>query len=310
MTEFNSRRFQTLKDLNLPIGHFAVTGSGPLGVRNLREIGDIDVIVSQELWNTLSALYGVITTNNVEKIVIPGKDIEAFHEGSFNADIIPGAPTVAERITEAEVIDGIPFESLEHVLFYKRHMGRDKDLKDIEKINRLLGQRYSIAEMVALIDRGFAGDDITTKPVLGVDDDTIMAPSPAALLADPTTVIGTAEVDGRLVAISVAIPKAKFNPQNPDPKTVYIYYAAVEPSLQGRGLIAVAARVLESKLRALGYAYLEQDCVKDNGYADTISRAYAGAIVEQYDHSKYPEIGPQRFFRIDLNRLADTRVSS
>ena len=161
---------------------------------------------------------------------------------------------------------------------------------------------YSIAEMVALLDRAFPEDEITTKPAIGIGDN-IMAPNAAALLAIPTTIIGTASKDGRLVAISVAIPKSEFDPSNPDPRTAYVFYAAVEPSLQGNSLIAVAARSLESQLKDLGYVFIEQDCVKENGYADTISRAYTNAIVLQYDHINYPEIGPQRFFRIDLNNL-------
>lgn len=155
--------------------------------------------------------------------------------------------------------------------------------------------------MVSLLDRAFPEDEITIKPVLGVGDN-VMAPNAAALLAKPGTVIGTASKDGRLVALSVAVPKREFDPSNPDPETAYVFYAAVEPALQGGGLIAIAARSMESQLKELGYVFLEQDCVKENGYADTISRAYADVIVKQYDHMNYPEIGPQRFFRIDLRR--------
>ncbi len=162
---------------------------------------------------------------------------------------------------------------------------------------------HSVAEMESLLDRAFPDDDFITKPVLGIDDDIIVAPSLAALFASPSTVIGTAEKDGKLVAMSIAIPKSQYDPSNPDPETAYIYYTVVEPALQGCGLVAIAARSLEAQLRALGYIYLEQDCVKENGYADTISRAYAGAIVDQYDHLKFPENGPQRFFRIDLRCL-------
>jgi len=163
---------------------------------------------------------------------------------------------------------------------------------------------HSIADMVGLLDRAFPEDD-HSKPVLGVDDHTIMAPNAAALLARPSTIIGTGNMNGQLVAMSVAIPKSVFDPSNPEPDTVYIYYTVVEPSLQGRGLVALASRSLESKLKALGYSYVEQDCVKENGYADTVSRVYADAIVVQYDHTKYPEIGPQRFLRIDLRRIPD-----
>ncbi len=164
-------------------------------------------------------------------------------------------------------------------------------------------KRPFISEMVDLLDRAFPDDDFIMKPVLGIDDDIIVAPNVATLLASPTTVIGTVNKDGKLVAMSVAIPKSQYDPNNPDPKTAYIYYTVVEPCLQGEGLVALAAHSLEEQLKTLGYAYFEQDCLKENGYADKISRAYAGAIIEQYDHLKYPINGSQRFFRIDLNLL-------
>lgn len=135
----NQLRFEAIKKLNLPLGQYAITGSGALGIRNLREINDIDLIVTLELWKSLAATYGVTDTNSVEKITFPKEAIEAFREGSFYAaPKDEDAPTVAERIAKAEVIDGLPFESLEHVLYYKQKMGREKDLKDVQAIEEWL----------------------------------------------------------------------------------------------------------------------------------------------------------------------------
>ena len=118
---------------------------------------------------------------------------------------------------------------------------------------------YSLAEMESLLDRAFPGDDFITGPILGIEDDIIISPNVATLLAKPSTVIGTAAKDGKLVALSVAIPKSDYDPKNPDLKTAYVYYTVVEPSLQGRGLVVLAARSLEEQLKARGYVYLEQD---------------------------------------------------
>jgi len=38
-----------LKSLNLPKDKFAIFGSGPLAIRNMRENKDIDIIVNREL---------------------------------------------------------------------------------------------------------------------------------------------------------------------------------------------------------------------------------------------------------------------
>lgn len=135
----NASKFATIKALKLPIGHYAITGSGPLGIRNLRKINDIDIIVTQELWNDLEKEYGVITENNVKKIVFPDGIVEAFGELSFVSE--ENAPTINHRIASAEIIEGLPFESLEHALYYKTLMGREKDKIDMEMIRNLISPK-------------------------------------------------------------------------------------------------------------------------------------------------------------------------
>ena len=101
MNAKNKKKFAPLKELNLPIDQYVVTASGPLGIRNLREIGDIDIIVTPKLWDTLAAKYGVTNTGSVKKIVILDGLIEAFQEGSFyTAPKDVNAPTIAERISK------------------------------------------------------------------------------------------------------------------------------------------------------------------------------------------------------------------
>ena len=137
----NEQKFSLLKSLHLPIGEYAITGSGPLGIRNLREIKDLDLIVTPMLWNELAEKYGITDTGQVKKIVFPGGMIEAFWEESFySAPNDPSAPLLADRISHAEIIDGLPFDSLENTLFFKRKQGREKDLKDIRLIEETLKQ--------------------------------------------------------------------------------------------------------------------------------------------------------------------------
>lgn len=132
---WNQLLFKSFKKHNLPIDQYAIIGSGPLGIRNLREIHDIDIVVSPELQEKLSAKYGVVDDGEVKKIVFPEGNIEAFWEGSFyTRQKDEYAPTAAETIAQAEVIEGLPFESLDHVLYFKRIKKREKDLKDISMI--------------------------------------------------------------------------------------------------------------------------------------------------------------------------------
>lgn len=147
----NAEKFSKLAKLNFPLGQYAITGSGPMGIRNLRKINDIDIIVSQELWDKLVKEYGVTKSKlnesiEIQKIVI-SPEIEAFGESSFisfsfkknKIDNNANDPTVTERIKAAEIINGLAFESLEHNIYFKQKMGREKDLKDIEMIKAWQG---------------------------------------------------------------------------------------------------------------------------------------------------------------------------
>ncbi|MDP2856193.1 MAG: hypothetical protein Q8N90_03725 [bacterium] len=50
----------------------------------------------------------------------------------------PGQWDIKQLIREAEIIDGLPFVKLKYVLKWKKLSGREKDLKDIETIERFL----------------------------------------------------------------------------------------------------------------------------------------------------------------------------
>lgn len=134
----NKKKFESIKKLNLPKGEYAITGSGPLGIRNLKEINDIDIIVTSKLWDELVLKYGDVDQNNVKKIVILDSLIEIFYEDSFyNIPKEKDHLRVDQRIFESEIIEDLPFESLKNTLYYKYKMGREKDLKDINLIEAM-----------------------------------------------------------------------------------------------------------------------------------------------------------------------------
>jgi hypothetical protein len=128
----NRKLFDGLRTLGLPAGHYVITGSGPLGVRNVRQISDLDIIVSTSLWDELSAKYGVIEQNGLKRIMLPDGVTEALHEGLDTSE------SIQERIEQAEIIDGLPFEPLERILRLKLRLARAKDLDDIIVLRNLL----------------------------------------------------------------------------------------------------------------------------------------------------------------------------
>jgi hypothetical protein len=138
----NDAKFQLVRELNLPVGQYAITSSGPLGVREIREIGDIDLIVDDDLWNELAAAYPTTQKDGVKLIRI-SPDIEVLGIGSFDEPGEPGDPSVAEQIAQADIIDGLPFVNLRHVLYFKRQMNREKDKRDIAVLERLLADSGS-----------------------------------------------------------------------------------------------------------------------------------------------------------------------
>ena len=130
----NDELFEELRAIGLDPRRYAIAGSGPLGVRGIRQINDVDLLCDDGLFAELERTYG-----RHEGAVSISSTIEAFGSSSFPRD--PDVPTVAEQIASAEMIDGLPFVSLDAVLAVKRSKRRPKDLEDIEALRAWLEQR-------------------------------------------------------------------------------------------------------------------------------------------------------------------------
>ena len=130
MQNENEHLFEELRALDLPKDQYVVVASGPLGIRNLRKMSDVDVLVNDELWKELSTKYPMIFEHKASKLRI-SPNIEAFCATSFGPGI-PEAPTAAQQISESEIIDGLPFQNIETALFFKSRGTRDKDIRDVE----------------------------------------------------------------------------------------------------------------------------------------------------------------------------------
>lgn len=49
---------RTVRELQLPVGHYVVTGSGSLGVRGIRAANDVDIQADEHLWRLLEDRFG------------------------------------------------------------------------------------------------------------------------------------------------------------------------------------------------------------------------------------------------------------
>ncbi|MBN2095638.1 MAG: hypothetical protein JW727_06315 [Candidatus Aenigmarchaeota archaeon] len=118
---------EELKQLNLPMGEYAIFGSGPLAVRGVRESQDIDLVVKDGLWQELSQKYAPegrrIYVGNVE----------------IYADWSPWTDT-GFLVDSAEIIEGMPYVRLEYVQEWKAYLSRDKDKADLKLIEKYLSE--------------------------------------------------------------------------------------------------------------------------------------------------------------------------
>jgi len=128
---FTHTQLDTVKRLTLPQGSFAIFGSGPMAVRGMRTADDIDILVKHELWKTLCEKYSHCVRPDGLCITMDGIEI---------ADTWPGIDDnmIDNMIDTADILSGLPFVQLRHVLAYKKHMNRDKDKADIALITQYL----------------------------------------------------------------------------------------------------------------------------------------------------------------------------
>lgn len=123
-----------LKELNLPKGKFAIFGGGPMCVRGLRECRDLDVIVTERLFNNLKEKKGLQLKKEEFCDYLEKDGVE------FYKDWGPGEWDIEKLIQGAEIIDDLPFIGLEQVLKWKKINKRDKDIEDIKLIEEYLNK--------------------------------------------------------------------------------------------------------------------------------------------------------------------------
>ncbi|MBT8077917.1 MAG: hypothetical protein KJO31_05035 [Gammaproteobacteria bacterium] len=116
--------FHRLRDLELPPGDYAVFGSGPLAAHGIiDDPGDLDVLCRGAAWAA------VRQAGALRQLPDYGVQVVDIDSGllTFGTTWGIGSFDVAALIDTAEIIDGLPFVRLEHVVAYKRVRGSEKD---------------------------------------------------------------------------------------------------------------------------------------------------------------------------------------
>lgn len=102
-----------------------------MAVAGLRSANDIDMLVSVELWQNLQAAGWVELDKG-------GKDKPLTYdvfEAHNNWDFSSYSPTLEHLLASSNVVDGVPFASLEEVRKWKAAWGRPKDMQDVALID-------------------------------------------------------------------------------------------------------------------------------------------------------------------------------
>ncbi|MCL5428106.1 MAG: hypothetical protein M1321_02905 [Candidatus Marsarchaeota archaeon] len=125
-----------VKELNLPMGKYAIFGSVPLAVHGIRETNDIDIIVTPELYARFEATgewKEETLSDGGKKLVKDSFEVMKtwWSSDSYRRD-------VTKLIADAEMIDGVPVVRLEELLAWKKAFGREKDIMDVKLIEEYL----------------------------------------------------------------------------------------------------------------------------------------------------------------------------
>lgn len=127
-----------LEKIGLSKKDYIIWGSAPLIIRGLKETSDdLDILIRKEVWNKLKEKYPTENrqVGNIENefIVINNIDITYRVVGLWEE--------IDELFLKADQKNGYYIFSLEDTIIWKKGTGREKDLKDIEKISRYLSYK-------------------------------------------------------------------------------------------------------------------------------------------------------------------------
>lgn len=127
-----------LEKIGLSKEDYIIWGSAPLIIRGLKETSDdLDILIRKEVWNKLKEKYPTENrqVGNIENefIVINNIDITYRVVGLWEE--------IDELFLKADKKNGYYIFSLEDTITWKMGTGREKDLKDIEKISRYLSYK-------------------------------------------------------------------------------------------------------------------------------------------------------------------------
>jgi hypothetical protein len=119
---------QEVREMNLPLGEYAILGSGPLAVRGIRETKDVDLIVTPELWKEYRKKEGWEKKLGYDVFYLKKGHVELWKRITWFWDRRIDIKAFIER---AEIIEGLPFVNMKDFIYWKGILWREKDKRDV-----------------------------------------------------------------------------------------------------------------------------------------------------------------------------------
>ncbi|HZE87628.1 MAG TPA: hypothetical protein VE090_05510, partial [Methylomirabilota bacterium] len=120
-----------MKSLNLPKGSYIVYGSAPFVIHGIREVNDIDMYVTKEIFEDLKKKGWKKVYKGLKDEPLTYDIFEAHDTWEFS----PYSPTLPDLLSRATEVEGITFASLIDVKKWKQGSGRPKDIVDLKLID-------------------------------------------------------------------------------------------------------------------------------------------------------------------------------
>jgi len=127
---------EKVRALDLADDSYIVIGSGVMDALGLRASEDIDVVVSEPVFEELRAAGWETSAQYGDQCLVRG-DFEAWKTWSYQGE----QTSLAELQKDRVIIDGIPFVSPQYLLKWKQDKDRPKDIRDIELLQEYLRER-------------------------------------------------------------------------------------------------------------------------------------------------------------------------
>lgn len=132
--------FAEVKKLNFPTRDFIVVGSGILAAKGIRPAYDLDIVVTEELFEKCKSegweIMPWTRTGKIGKEWLKKGISDLMLEISFEDKGL----SARDLIKDGEIIKGINFLSLAQLIAFKKEYGRQKDFDDIRLVETYLTQ--------------------------------------------------------------------------------------------------------------------------------------------------------------------------